>query len=566
MRDSLHGARRCSGHAELRRLLLLGWLAPMFAVAPEALAAPYVSHHGGRRRSSAGGWSRFPLGTIAGDVAGVRLLTRAQQRRLVAPAAAAGFVPYLAFVVDPSISARTRAARRVGACGLYALGLDGASATRHRPAVRARDDAQLRRADDPAGPRLRPRRRRRAGCRPAYPIAIAGGCGIVATVVLMGRELSRTEARHQQPRRRSSGTSRAGRSCSRRRCSGSGRLTWRPLPDRRTDSSARGGQPTAAADGPSAREPRAAARAGARSPVEHTDRLADDFLPRHAERGEALVGVELGEVCVSRAPRRGSSTPSSRASPSSSAPPHSGGASGAACVLRAPRLRSSRRRSAPSRCSTPPRVTRWLRSAPGSPSSSGPRSSRGLAAARLRGRPRRGVRAASGPPRDARAPVRGRRRRPSPSRGRGGTRAPGRASTRSRGSRCAAAAAPPSGRRAAGFAEPRAGDAPPRTASGRSRPPGTRAGRRRPRPRRGRPSRFGVRERIGARHHADLCSFVVDDAQRRAGSLRSRVRSPSAEGEHSSCDVLFSLASFRECDRAAPAPSRSVDVSVRWAR
>lgn len=45
--DSLRGAREILGRTEIRRLLLFGWLIPMFGAAPEALAAPYVGAHDG---------------------------------------------------------------------------------------------------------------------------------------------------------------------------------------------------------------------------------------------------------------------------------------------------------------------------------------------------------------------------------------------------------------------------------------------------------------------------------------------------------------------------------------
>lgn len=124
IRDSLRGARSVLALPGLRRLLLVGWLAPMFSVAPEALAAPYVGGHGGS--STLVGWwlVALPAGVIAGDVAGVRLLSARWQRRLVAPAAAASFVPYLAFVLDPPIAAALPLLVASGACSLYALGLD----------------------------------------------------------------------------------------------------------------------------------------------------------------------------------------------------------------------------------------------------------------------------------------------------------------------------------------------------------------------------------------------------------------------------------------------------------
>src|SRR5215468_11412010 len=80
LRDSLHGVRQVFSHVPLRRLLLLGWLVPMFSVAPEALAAPYVA---GRNGSPAliGWWlAALPVGLIAGDLTGVWFVSPQRQR------------------------------------------------------------------------------------------------------------------------------------------------------------------------------------------------------------------------------------------------------------------------------------------------------------------------------------------------------------------------------------------------------------------------------------------------------------------------------------------------------
>jgi MFS family permease len=122
--DSFHGAREILRHKELRRLLLLGWLVPMFSVAPEALAAPYVAH---RHASTTlvGVWlAALPVGMVAGDLAGVRLLDASVQRRLVVPVAAAGFLPYLAFAARPPIPVALALLLVSGVCGMYTLGLD----------------------------------------------------------------------------------------------------------------------------------------------------------------------------------------------------------------------------------------------------------------------------------------------------------------------------------------------------------------------------------------------------------------------------------------------------------
>ena len=122
--DSLRGARAVFAVRELRRLLVLGWIVPMCSVAPEALAAPFVAANHGS--SAFVGWwlVALPCGVIVGDVLGVRLLTPRVQRSLVAPAAAAGFIPYLAFVLDPGLPVGLALLVASGACSLYALGLD----------------------------------------------------------------------------------------------------------------------------------------------------------------------------------------------------------------------------------------------------------------------------------------------------------------------------------------------------------------------------------------------------------------------------------------------------------
>jgi len=190
LRDSLRGAREVFRYGELRRLLLLGWLVPMFTVAPEALAAPYVSEHGGST-TVVGLWLvALPVGLIAGDVAGVRLLTWRQQRRLVAPAAAAGFLPYLVFVTDPPIATCLALLVAAGACSLYSLGLDGRVRDAAPPELFARamtlNTAGLMTLQG-LGFVLAGALAQALGA--ANAIALAGVCGITVTIVLMGREL-----------------------------------------------------------------------------------------------------------------------------------------------------------------------------------------------------------------------------------------------------------------------------------------------------------------------------------------------------------------------------------------
>lgn len=124
LRDSLRGVRHVFSHVPLRRLLLLGWLVPMFSVAPEALAAPYVAGQNGSP-ALVGWWlAALPIGLITGDLLGVWCLSPQRQRRLIGLAAAASFVPYLAFFATPPIAVALPLLAGAGTGSMYSLGLD----------------------------------------------------------------------------------------------------------------------------------------------------------------------------------------------------------------------------------------------------------------------------------------------------------------------------------------------------------------------------------------------------------------------------------------------------------
>jgi hypothetical protein len=108
----------------LRRVLLLGWLVPLLAVVPEALAAPSVAGRGSP--SSATGWwlAAGPLGTVAGELAGVWLVPAARRGRLVAPLAGCVFVPFAVFALRPAMIPALALLVAAGLCGAYMLGLD----------------------------------------------------------------------------------------------------------------------------------------------------------------------------------------------------------------------------------------------------------------------------------------------------------------------------------------------------------------------------------------------------------------------------------------------------------
>jgi hypothetical protein len=124
LRDSLAGASAVLADRRIRRVLLLGWLVPTCAVAPEALAAPYVAHLG-LSQGAAGWWlAAIPTGMVAGELAAVWFVPPAWRMRLIGVLAAATFVPLLAFAVEPGLAVALPLLVVSGLCGAWVLGQD----------------------------------------------------------------------------------------------------------------------------------------------------------------------------------------------------------------------------------------------------------------------------------------------------------------------------------------------------------------------------------------------------------------------------------------------------------
>ncbi|MCT4354352.1 MFS transporter [Streptomyces sp. Je 1-79] len=108
----------------VRALMLMFWLPPLFAVVPEALAAPYADQAGVSTAALGLLMCALPVGTIAGELFAGSRLSATTRSRIVYPLALAGVLPYLLYVVEPGAALAGLALLLAGATGAYTLGLD----------------------------------------------------------------------------------------------------------------------------------------------------------------------------------------------------------------------------------------------------------------------------------------------------------------------------------------------------------------------------------------------------------------------------------------------------------
>ncbi|WP_203962591.1 MFS transporter [Actinocatenispora thailandica] len=121
--DSVRGLRAVFGAPRIRALLALWWVPPVFAVAPEALAAPYAHGIGQGPVGLGLLMTAVPAGTVLGEL-GAGLLSERLRSRLVLPLAIGSLAPLTAFVVHPGLPVAVLALFGAGLCSAYLVGLD----------------------------------------------------------------------------------------------------------------------------------------------------------------------------------------------------------------------------------------------------------------------------------------------------------------------------------------------------------------------------------------------------------------------------------------------------------
>ncbi|MGW2180010.1 MFS transporter [Streptomyces sp. NPDC001732] len=122
--ESLAGARSLLGNRRIRALMLLFWLPPLFAVAPEALAAPYADEIGAGPGVLGLLMCAMPVGQIAAELWVGTALSPRLRALVVLPAAVAGPLPLVVYGLRPGVVVIALALALAGAGGAYVIGLD----------------------------------------------------------------------------------------------------------------------------------------------------------------------------------------------------------------------------------------------------------------------------------------------------------------------------------------------------------------------------------------------------------------------------------------------------------
>jgi predicted MFS family arabinose efflux permease len=123
-RDSLAGVRLTLGSPRLRPLLLFYWLPPVFTIAPEALATPYVAEFGHSPSAVGLLLAAAAAGSVAGMLTAGSRLSPSMRLRLTVPLAAWTFLPLLGFAARPALIPAMALLVLSGLGWAYSIGLD----------------------------------------------------------------------------------------------------------------------------------------------------------------------------------------------------------------------------------------------------------------------------------------------------------------------------------------------------------------------------------------------------------------------------------------------------------
>ncbi|NYE47469.1 putative MFS family arabinose efflux permease [Spinactinospora alkalitolerans] len=123
-RESLSGVAEVLRLPRLRPLLVLTWLAPALAIAPEALAAPLSASIGAGSAGVGLLLSAAPIGMIAGELLAGSLLPGSVRVRFMVPMALVVFAPMPLFWAEPGLAVSVALLMLCGTGFAHTLGLD----------------------------------------------------------------------------------------------------------------------------------------------------------------------------------------------------------------------------------------------------------------------------------------------------------------------------------------------------------------------------------------------------------------------------------------------------------
>ncbi|MEU5097713.1 MFS transporter [Streptomyces sp. NPDC020996] len=118
------GARQLLADRRVRVLLLLFWVPPMFAVVPEALAAPYADQLAAGSVGLGLLMCALPVGTIAGELYAGARLRPATRERIALPLVCLTLLPYAGYAFRPGLAVSLLLLAVSGTGSAYTLGLD----------------------------------------------------------------------------------------------------------------------------------------------------------------------------------------------------------------------------------------------------------------------------------------------------------------------------------------------------------------------------------------------------------------------------------------------------------
>jgi MFS family permease len=137
VRESLAGLRDILGRPQLRQLLLLSWVVPAFASAPDGLAVAYTAQAGSKPTSAGLLFTGYSAGMIFAEIVVART-TPVTKRRLLVPLAFVAMLPAIGFVAGPPLLGAAALLFLVGTGSAFNQGLDPLVLAATEPDARGR--------------------------------------------------------------------------------------------------------------------------------------------------------------------------------------------------------------------------------------------------------------------------------------------------------------------------------------------------------------------------------------------------------------------------------------------